>query len=179
MSNSNLADRYAKTLLAMCEKENLLNAVHQDFVALTEILESNLEFIQFLSNPTIKLQQKSKVLQKAFEGNLSGLSYRFINFLISKNRISYLKNISDSFVAMVDDKLGKGKGLVYSAIALDEGQLARIQSAFQKKSGKVYTFENKVHKSLVGGFKIQIDDLVYDWSIETKLKNLKRQMLAN
>lgn len=80
---------------------------------------------------------------------------------------------------MVDNKLGKGKGLVYSAIALDEGQLTRIQSAFQKKSGKVYTFENKVHKSLVGGFKIQIDDLVYDWSIETKLKNLKRQMLAN
>lgn len=114
MSNSNLADRYAKTLLAMCEKENLLNAVHQDFVALTEILESNLEFIQFLSNPTITLQQKSKVLQKAFEGNLSSLSYRFINFLISKNRISYLKNISDSFVAMVDNKLGKGKGLVYS-----------------------------------------------------------------
>jgi F0F1-type ATP synthase delta subunit len=65
MSNSNLADRYAKTLLAMCEKENLLNAVHQDFVALAEILESNLEFIQFLSNPTIKLQQKKQSPSKS------------------------------------------------------------------------------------------------------------------
>ena len=69
------------------------------------------------------------------------------------------------------------EGTVYSAVALSEGQLTELTYAFTKKLNQKVKLNVEIDPSLLGGYKVNLGNVVYDNSIKLQLKNLKNNLL--
>ena len=65
------------------------------------------------------------------------------------------------------------KATLYSAIVLQENRLNILESAFSKRIGKPIKINMQIiDDSLLGGYKLLADDVMYDFSTRTALNNL-------
>lgn len=173
MQNHTLANRYAQTLL----KADPTGSVEPQVVLLKQVLQSA-GVTEALDNPRIATADKIKAISKAFGNDQSELLYSFIALVARKGRLEILLDIAKSYLVLRERAKGIRKGTVTSAIKLDVDQLKRIESKISGQTGFKYEFEQIVDKRLIGGFKIQIDDTVYDWSLQTQLQSLRQRFMT-
>lgn len=178
MKQSSVADRYAKTLYLASNNAGIVDAVLQDYHTLVDLFDKHKEFQSLLTNPTVKLARKQEFLKNVLSKHLQELSLNFISLLVRKNRIQYLMQVARSFINIVQVQRGIKTAVIYSSIALDEKQISKLKSHFEKVQGGTFEFNNRIDSTLIGGFKIQINDTVIDWSIKNKLESLKKELLA-
>jgi len=178
MKQSPVAERYAKTLYVAAEGAGIVDDVLQDYHTLVDLFDKHEEFQHFLANPTVKLGRKEEFLKNVLSKHLQELSLNFISLLVRKNRIHFLMNIARSFIEIVQVQRGVQLVVVYSPIALNDNQIAKLETHFEKVRGGSFDFQNRIDQSLIGGFKIQINDTVIDWSVKNKLESLKKELLA-
>jgi len=173
MQNRTLANRYAQTLL----KADPTGAVEPQVTLLRQVLQLA-GVTQALSNPRSSTTEKVQAISKAFGKQQGELLQSFIALVARKGRLDLLADIAESYLSLQERAKGIRKGTVISAIALDSSQLKRIESKFSGQTGLKYQFEQIVDKRLIGGFKIQIDDTVYDWSLQTQLQTLRQRFMT-
>lgn len=178
MKQSSVAERYAKTLYLAADRAGIVDAVLQDYHTLVDLFDKHEEFQHLLANPTVRLARKEEFLKNVLSKHLQELSLNFISLLVRKNRIYFLMNIARAFISLVQTQRGIQVAVVFSSIALNEGQINKLKAHFEKVRGGKFDFENRIDNTLVGGFKIQINDTVIDWSIKNKLESLKKELLA-
>jgi len=71
---------------------------------------------------------------------------------------------------VVNNKL---KATLYSAIVLQENRLKILETAFSKRIGRPISINMQIiDDSLLGGYKLLADDVMYDFSTRTALNNL-------
>ena len=58
-----------------------------------------------------------------------------------------------------------------------EGQLTELTYAFTKKLNQKVKLNVEIDPSLLGGYKVNLGNVVYDNSIKLQLKNLKNNLL--
>ena len=59
---------------------------------------------------------------------------------------------------------------------MDKKEIERIETAIAKKIGQKVELTNKIDESLIGGFKVAINDFVFDYSLKNKLELLKNNL---
>ena len=65
---------------------------------------------------------------------------------------------------------------VYTAKALSDGEKSRIEQALSKKTGKKPLAEYNVDPSLVGGIRVETDELLLENSVKRHLKELRAHL---
>ena len=83
----------------------------------------------------------------------------------------------NAFVSLSNAKDGISEGFIYSAQKLTKEEIERISSSISKKIGKKVYLLPKIDEELIGGFKIVIDDYVFDTSILHKIEELKSSLM--
>ena len=73
---------------------------------------------------------------------------------------------------------GIGFGVVYSVRPLEKEHIEKLEVAIGNELEQKVVLENKLDESLIGGFKIVINNNVWDGSYRSKLKDLKSSLLA-
>lgn len=79
-------------------------------------------------------------------------------------------------VGKVSEHLGESVVTVTSAVALNDGQVARIVDIYSKKLGRPVHVNQVVDPSVMGGMRIQAGSEVTDNTVVAQLENLKRQV---
>jgi F-type H+-transporting ATPase subunit delta len=174
MSQIQIAERYAKSLIDLAQEQKLLSEVFEDMKSVQEICK-NAEFTSMLQSPVIYSDKKLSIFKQLFEGKIQGLSMHFISLLINKGRESLLSSICTAFIEQykVIKKIKTAR--ILSATELDETELNKIKSRFAHwlKPGEVMDLSQKVDASLIGGFVLEMGDQNYDASIKRQLAELK------
>jgi F-type H+-transporting ATPase subunit delta len=91
----------------------------------------------------------------------------------------YLPAIARELRAMVDERAGRVRGVVTSARRLSDENVANIQAALEKISGKKVQLERREDPELLGGVVAKIGDVVYDGSVRTQLEIMRERFLAS
>lgn len=172
-----ISERYAQSLLELAIEEHQLNDYLADMKLVDSILNSDPQFVQFFSHVLIEDDVKYKLIDDAFEGNVSQYVLNFLKLLIQKRRIRYIKEIVKSFIALSNQYLGIEEGIIYSPYTLDEKEVKAIEQAISQKENKTITLKVVIDPTLVGGVKVQINNRVYDGSIKNKVEMLKKELL--
>jgi hypothetical protein len=95
-SGSDIASSYASALLELASATGALEAIHADMDALEGVC--NDELMTFLVNPLMAQSKKNEILKKiASEGQFSQATGNFLQLLVSKRRIAFLKEIIEEF----------------------------------------------------------------------------------
>lgn len=180
MSNPRLAERYAKSLIDQAKEKGQLEKVYEDMKFLQHICHTNKDFVALLDSPVIQEHQKNKIIESITAGKVSDLTSLFIKLLANKNRESNLSEIIDSYIAQYNQLKGIHKVKITTATELSE----EMQNLFIDKIKSANNIshielETKVDEKLVGGFILEMEGKLVDASIETDLKDVRKQFQSN
>ena len=175
---SRVAKRYAKALFATANELNILNKIEQDFIQFIDLAEQSEDFHALISNPLINDIDTLAAIQEIFKSNLQDLTNNFLGLLAEKKRIDFLPQIAEEFRLMLLIHANKVEGELISAAKLGADQVVCIKENVEQMTDKEVLLTEKVDKTVLGGFVVNIEGWVLDNSIRYQLSKLREKLIA-
>ncbi len=177
MKNYKVADRYARLLLKSTQAEKFEKISH-DIERLSDLIKESAEFIDFLNNPVISPKRKSEIVNRLFERKLDPVMQKFLAFLAEKERLPALPSICEVFQQLSDEHGNIIRAKLTSVAPLRDDQIDNILGKLKKHFGKDILIETGLDRNLLGGFTVQVGDLIYDYSIRAQLEKYREAVLS-
>ena len=179
MASSKIARRYARALADICQEDGSHSALAKQLSEFAAFYEGSDELQQAMRSPVIDPADKAAILDAVgTKALLADSTRRFLGTLLEAGRIDELGGVAEAFSEMLDDVEGRYQATVTSAIALDQGDLTRIQTSLERLTGKKVQVDSEVDESLLGGVKVQMGNTVVDASVRTGLERIRDQLLG-
>ena len=176
MNESKIPVRYAKALFLIGKEKAMLEKLSGDVTVLLEFYKNTPAIVPWLRSPIISSQEKKELLRAQFDGQLSEVALRFIDLVITKKRERYFLRIFRNFLDLYKADAGIKTLVITTATPIDEIISQKLSLKFKEKDRPPNELVTRIKPSIIGGFMLQIDDLLYDASISNELKQLKREL---
>lgn len=168
--------RYAQSLFELAKEEKAIETYQKDMLKVEDVFQDE-AIVKFFSHVALEDQAKFEVLQKSFQNQVSPYVYNFLALLIKKRRMNYIRGICQQFENLCNDYFGIKVGKVYSAYALQQDEIEKVEKVISQKEGKEVHLKLVIDENLIGGVKVQVDNHVYDHSLSHKLESLRLELL--
>ncbi len=178
MSQSSITYRYAQALFDLAEGENSLDLIYVSFQEISTLLKEKQDLKVFIHNPLLSSEEKILVIQRVFDNKVPKLLYKFLLFLIVKNRLGVLGGIFESFDDLFLQKNNQMRVNLQTPYSLKEDQKKSIQQKLNDKYHKEISLDYQVKLELLGGFRLLADGVVFDGTIKTQLEQFRQKVLA-
>ena len=168
---------YAKALFELATETNNVEQVLADLATFNELVQASPELNQALSAQMFSVEDRvTLAAQVTDKAQLNPLVRRFIEILVSKNRITLTDQIYDSFREYIDQRNNTVRGTLTTAEPLTEAEIADLAKAFGRKFNKTVVLEPATDKQLLGGLVVKIQGLTFDGSLKTTIRRLKENL---
>ncbi|MCS7149844.1 MAG: ATP synthase F1 subunit delta [Caldimicrobium sp.] len=166
--------KYAKGLFIVGKELNKVKTFEEDLLRLREGLSTSPEVLRALESPIYPPEVKMEILREV-------LSYfkvdpeveRFLQLLVERRRIQYLKEIVEMYQSLLDEEFGIARGEVVTAYELSEEEKKSLEEALKEVLKKEVYLKAKVDPSILGGVKVKIGDYIWDGTLKTQLEKFK------
>lgn len=177
MSQLQIAQRYAKSLIDLSIEQKELEKVYEDVLTIAEVCK-NAEFSAMLKSPIVNLDKKVAVMKGLFEDKVQKLSLQFVQLLVSKGRESLLHAICKAFIDQYKEIKKIKPATIITAKEMNETELLAIKNKFSfwLNAGETMELSQKLDAKLIGGFILEMGDRNYDASIKRQLGELKENL---
>lgn len=169
--------RYANALFQLAKEAKVIDTVSNDLTSLEVTINSDVEILKFIQNPsikkTLKFQFFNTVSQKL---ELSKLTENFIGLIIKKNRVHYILEMIRAFNDLLSELKGIKSANITSAYKLSDEEVSKIKMKLKDKFNSDFNINLLTDSSLIGGLKIQVGSQMIDSSIKNQLNLLKAKM---
>ena len=174
MINNTIARRYAKALVQLGSEGGLVDRFREELAGIDGLFAGNDELQGAFANPKFTAEQKKRIMKGlVVQTKCSELVGNFLLLLVDKNRVAFLGQIVQAYEKLADEFSGVIRPVIRTAFPLEPGQVASIQSALEKKTGKKVIPQVTVDSTLLGGVVTQIGDTAFDSSVKTQLKRIQ------
>ena len=174
------SDRYARAIFELAKENSELDSIENSLRIFLTFYDTNIELQNFIQDPTQSLMSQNNVMNKIVEiMKSSKILNNFFLVLIEKRRLFFIRKIIISFLKLSTIKKGKLTAELISSKDLSDLELKNIGSELSKSLGSEITFNYKIDRELIGGFKMQVGSLMIDTSIKNKLKKYEQIMMEN
>ena len=175
------AANHAKQLFNIARLADYLEEARVELNGLLLAIEEQPKFMELLTAPHLDIDQKKALVISTFSKEYSKLMVDFLVILVEEKAVMQLKEIGNHFHHLVSqhlaDYFGVVEGTVYSAVPLSESQLLQLTYVFTKQIGKKIKLKLEIDESLIGGYKVNIANMVYDSTIKLQLKQLRASLM--
>lgn len=179
MAHSRIVKRYSVALFKNAEQSGATDTVLADLRYVQKIITESKDLRVMLSSPVIRKAVKTEVLREVFGSNISPLTMDFLSFVNSKGREAFLQEAISMFEEVYNEARAILNVVVESATALSSDVRENVVASMASITGKKIEPIFKVNKSLIGGLKIQVNDMCYDGSILSQLSALYSQLAGS
>lgn len=175
--NSNaIAQTYAQALFDLAKERESTELVRQELENLAVCLEATPAFTVFLESPSISSTEKLGAIGRIFKETFSELLMHFLQVVGSRDRLGLLAEIQACFSGLDDERIGRVKGTLVTAVALSEKEVARLTEQIGRALRKSVSLDAQVDPSIIGGMVLTIEDTIMDGSIKKSLDRLLQQL---
>jgi F-type H+-transporting ATPase subunit delta len=178
MKEQLVAKVYAKSILELGDDQNL--KIADEMIKLTEVINksNDLENVLFLDVFTMD-EKKAIVIDVAKKLSLSTLTTEAVKYLIDEKRIGILPLIIKEIVVIDDERRGFMKGTIEGNSAeIDPAFKTKIETFLKKKIGREPKMTYVQNTGISAGYKVTVDDLQLDASIDNQLEQFKQSILS-
>lgn len=179
MKEQNTAKIYAKSFLEL-GKENNTNFA-EELTKLTETINTsndleNVFFLDVFSNEE-KLDVFKAIAEKI---KLAPVVVSAVNYLIQEKRIGLLPIIFKEIIIVDDHEKGFLRGVIEgSSETISDESKNKLMAAIKKElGGKEPILEYKQSDKITAGYKVTVEDLQVDASVDNQLKHFKGSVLG-
>lgn len=177
---SRVSARYAKALVDLAVERGQLEKVHEDIQGFIEVTK-NRDFANMLQSPIVKSDSKQSIFNAIFGDSINATTKAFFELVLKKGRESELGGISAAFVEQYKAIKNISTVTLTTATNVSDDTVAAIKAKL-KESGTIsgnVDLETKVDADILGGFVLQFGDKLYDASVASQLKQLKKEFSKN
>lgn len=179
MNDGLIPNRYAKALYKFAVDNGDDAAVYDEMKQLDESFAAVAALKSTVDNPFVSIEDKEKVLLSAAGAKAGGSLDKFILLVIKNNRTDFMRAIALSYVKLYREQRGIARVEVVTASQMPADEINAIIGVVKSKlPGKTMELTKKIDENLIGGFKINVDSLVLDASVENELKKLRLKLLS-
>ena len=169
--------RYANALFQLAKEAKVIDTVSNDLTSLEVTINSDVEILKFIQNPSIKKSLKVQFFNTVSQKlELSKLSENFIGLIIKKNRVHYILEMIRAFNDLLSELKGIKSANITSAYKLSDEEVSKIKMKLKDKFNSDFNINLLTDSSLIGGLKIQVGSQMIDSSIKNQLNLLKAKM---
>lgn len=182
MSQILVAQRYAKALLQIAEKQDRVGELQHELNQAVGLARSQPDLERLCLHPLIPPSKKAAVFDEILaHAGASETIRRFFVVVSKAARLNLVYELATAFNDLVDMHKGIVSAKVVSAQQLSEEQTQRLAESFSRislVSGKKMRFHMQQDPSLLGGLKVQVGSTIYDASLKGRLRLLKERLLS-
>lgn len=177
VTRSEVAERYAAALFDLSRDEGSLAAVESDLRALSQALDESVDLQRVVTSPVFEAHEKAAAMDAILSGaGAQSTTRNFVGVLSRNRRLSQLRAVITSFLAMAADFRGEISASAISARPLTDSQLSNLRQQIEASVGKTVNLETSVDESLLGGLIVKVGSKMIDSSIRTKLNRLQQSL---
>lgn len=173
-----IAKRYALAFFDLAQEKKYIDRVYQDILTLLENIDLSPELNNFLQSSSLTFEKSQSLLETLFKNHIDALTLQFLYFLAGHDRLDILKEISLEFEKLYFEYKEIVKVKITSARELKKEQSEAIAQRLKSRFSKDIHYEVEIDPGLIGGFKVQAGDVIYDFSVRNQLDKFKKQILA-
>lgn len=177
--NKRIASRYARALLEVAIESNVLDLVYDDMMLINQVIQDSDELRIMFKNKVIKNYKKNKIVEAIFSSKVSVLSMSFIRLLIDKNHETIMNSIIMEFFEHYRNHKGIKSAYVETMLPLSADSREALLKKLAAYTGKKIELHEKINPELIGGYRLRLDDYLYDCSLDEKLKILSKEFEKN
>ena len=169
--------RYANALFQLAKEAKVIDTVSNDLTSLEVTINSEVEILKFIQNPSIKKSLKVQFFNTVSQKlELSKLTENFIGLIIKKNRVHYILEMIRAFNDLLSELKGIKSANITSAYKLSDEEVSKIKMKLKDKFNSDFNINLLTDSSLIGGLKIQVGSQMIDSSIKNQRNLLKAKM---
>lgn len=178
MSQTQIANRYAKALFILAHEESSLDSIYFSLQDLGVLLKENLELRSFIYNPLFSPEQRAHIIQRVFDNKAPKLLFKFLMFLNLKKRLNIIHAIVDSFDELYLEQNNQMRVDLQTSLNLQDDQKQNIERALNNKYNKEISLNCHIKPELLGGFRLLAGGTLFDGSIKSQLEQFRQKVLV-
>lgn len=176
MLDVSVARRYARALIEIASQEGRHEKVGAELEGIAHALSTQ-DARNVLVNPAFaKSQRRAVVMAVAKQLALSPLTVNFLSLLVDRQRIDELEQVARVYRDLLDERVGRVRATVTSALPLGPDELAKVQEALAQATRKSVLLESQTDPAIIGGLVAQVGTVVWDGSLKTQLERLRDEL---
>lgn len=176
MSDTKIAYRYAKSLFDRATETGVIDQVASDIRNLNDLIAGSRDFKRFLQSPLISRDTKKNTLGKLFT-SYHRETLNLFELMTDKNREAFIGLMGEEFMKIFNIANGITVALVTSAAPMDQESMSRVEQFVKLKTGaKSVQIRAKVDPSIIGGITVMFEGKIYDSSIASQIKKIKKEL---
>lgn len=179
--NRKAVERYALSVFEqlMTVNDSEVRRFLKDADRFIELLSESVELRELFSSPAFSEQEKNDLLEQICgRMELSEYFRSTCSLLIEHRRTPLLSDVVNAVRKYHDTASGISEAVISTPFSFDEGELGIIAARLAEVTGsRRIRLVQKIDPLLVGGATIRIGDVVYDASLKSMMKNLKKNIM--
>lgn len=169
---------YGEALVELAVEKHLVDEMMEEILTVRTALEENPELTTLMEHPELTREEKEKLMEDCFKGQVSDDMTGFLVTVVKKSRYQELPAIFDYVISQMKEYQKIGIAEVISASPLSEAWKAKTEEKLLATTHyETMEITYKVDPSLIGGMIIRIGGRVVDNSLKVKLETLKQQLM--
>lgn len=177
-SREHLGKIYAKGLLGAAEGQGMTERVLGELDSMIDdVLDRLPDLEQMLASPRIPLDEKNRILDSAFGGQMSPLLLNFLKVTARHGRLDCLRHIRAAAGKLLNEMRGRVEVTVETAGEIDQQMRNQIEQQLTATLGRQVELCCNVNPDLLGGLVMRVGDTVYDGSLSQRLERMRSDTL--
>jgi len=178
MYRSLIAIRYAKALLLKGKEEGSLDELKEDIKFLEESFKEHGDLYEVLHQPTTAISKKIKIIDEIYSSRLNPVITDFLKLIIKNRREYFMLDIFRNFFDLYNEEKGIKSAILTTAVELGKKEQTAVKTFIKKNfNANEINLNVIVDKSIMGGFIIQIQDQLFDVSVQRQLDLIRKNFL--
>ena len=178
MKEQIVAKSYAHALMDLGKSKGL--KIANELTSFNELINGSNDLENFLFLDVFTVEEKSAVLKEILKkGSYSPLLTNFLFFLLEEKRINLLTLIYKEVIVQDDHEQGFIRGTIEGVEeSISEDDKAILTKYIEKKLGKKPQLDYKKSGNVTAGYKVTVEDLQLDASVDNQFDKLKYSILG-
>jgi F-type H+-transporting ATPase subunit delta len=170
---------YAQALLEIARERGTADPIGAELEGMAAIARTSPDVGTFFATPALSPDVKKRALAAALADHVDPLIVDFLCLLVDKRRIGELAAIASAYRQLADAAAGRVRVQAESAATLPAEQRDRLVALLDAGLQRECILETAERPELLAGLVVTVGDTVYDGSVRSRLRRLRREMMRS
>jgi len=171
-----MTKKYARALYNVAVQQEDVKGVSNRINYIVDVMKVVPEFSQLLQTHQVSTENKITILKNVLQENVSLLEVELISDILEHNNILILANIAKHFEYLVETDSNLVNMTITSATDLSDEEVQHIKSNIESQLNKKVDVRTETDKSLIGGIRLRVGNILIDNTISRRLDMLKHTL---
>lgn len=176
VKNEASARNYAKAMFDAAQELGKIETIKNDFNTVYSSMLIDKDVLSFFASAFVDGNIKIGILKKVYEENIAEETFNLLSILIERDLINILVAIIVEYENLCNEYYNILSTKIIASSEIEN--IEALKSSIRSMVDKDVHFIVEIDESIMGGIIVQIDDVIYDYSVRRLLENVKDSLFA-